>query len=70
MSICSAHRTPQSDCELCHATPEDLFGKEVWEEACRRAKTAGTRKCVKCKFEFYRTTELCPLCGKDHSGID
>lgn len=69
--ICSWHMGyNEPSCNLCQSTPEDLFGVETWARMKREAEEAGTRKCVRCGFEFYRTTELCSLCGKDYSGID
>lgn len=69
--ICSWHMSyNEPSCELCQATPADLFGKDVWDELKKIAEAAGTRKCVQCGFEFYRTTCYCPKCSKDHSRID
>jgi len=57
-------------CLFCNSTPADLFGEEVWEVAKKKALEAGIRKCVRCGFEFYRTTCYCPRCSKNYSGID
>ncbi len=62
--ICSAHRNFNPDCATCSATPEDIFGKEVWQSAVARAEAAGTMTCPSCNFTFYRTTNLCPKCSR------
>jgi rubrerythrin len=64
MSICSAHKVLDPNCKLCQSTPEDLFGKDVWNRMKAEAEVAGEHRCLKCGFLFYKTTNNCPLCGK------
>jgi hypothetical protein len=59
--ICSAHKHLEPGCELCKTHPRAIFPN--WDAMVARAKAAGTQKCAKCKFEFYRTTDMCPKCG-------
>lgn len=61
--ICSKHMgsEPVEGCALCHTTPEDIFGKESWQAAVKRAEEAGLHECV-CGFRYYRTTDSCPKC--------
>lgn len=42
-------------------SPRDLFPN--WDKKLREAERAGLHTCVKCKFDYYRTTEACPKCG-------
>ena len=67
MGICSNHRNPKIGCKLCSATPEDLFGKDVWAKAKENAIRAGKTKCS-CGFTYYLTVQRCPRCGKEYSG--
>lgn len=63
MSVCSMHRVVEQACDLCKATPEDIFGKEAWTQALKEAEASGLHSCRKCNFVFYKTTSMCPLCG-------
>lgn len=60
--LCSAHQDHVSGCLACEAKPEDLFPD--WQEMLAEAHAAGKHTCD-CGFEFYKTTNICPLCGKD-----
>lgn len=59
--ICSAHTHKEPGCRLCAMHPRDLFPD--WDEKVKDAERAGLHACRNCKFEFYRTTEMCPKCG-------
>lgn len=63
--ICSAHYWHEKDCPRCNALPKDALNvtQKEWDEAVRRAVTAGVHQCRKCKFVYYKTTELCPKCS-------
>jgi hypothetical protein len=59
--ICSAHQHYEPSCRLCNATPHDLFPD--WDEKVAEAVLAGERVCPFCRFEYYKTTDMCPSCG-------
>lgn len=64
--ICSRHGEYQKDCKLCNSTIRDLFPND-WERMEAEAEAAGTMIC-KCGFEYYLTTDSCPLCGEPYKG--
>lgn len=59
-SICSMHRIPDPNCDLCNTYGEDVIPHYKEKEA--EAERAGKEICAKCGFEFYKTTDACPLC--------
>jgi len=64
--LCSRHHPNLGvveGCDLCHASPADLFPD--WEERLAEAKAAGLHTCERCSFEYYQyyfTSHICPLC--------
>ena len=70
MSLCSRHHAYDPHCYLCNKQPEDLFGKDSWNNALKRAEASGTSTCSNCEFVYYNTTNCCPVCGsKDKEAI-
>lgn len=61
--ICSAHQHHEPGCPRCEADVRDLI--PGYDRLVDEAERAGTRVCSvgTCRFVFYRTTDLCPLCG-------
>jgi hypothetical protein len=60
--ICSRHREFDPNCDLCKADIRDLLPN--YDQMVAIAHAAGKVNCAKCGFEFFRTTDYCPLCGK------
>lgn len=65
MSVCSIHRTKDPDCPICKAKIWEVLNiaEDEWNAIQARAEEAGTYKCLHCGFEYYKTIDLCPLCG-------
>ncbi len=61
LSICSIHHEYNKDCKLCNTHPRDVFPD--WDKKVAEAEAAGKTTC-KCGFEYYLTTDSCPLCGE------
>lgn len=61
MSICS--HPYRKDCPGCQITAEDLMEDPVWAEKVAEAEAAGRCKCHNCDFEYFKTTDTCPLCN-------
>lgn len=59
--ICSKHRHHEPGCRLCGLEPRDVLPD--YDRKCAEAKAAGEYQCANCEFVYYRTTDLCPLCG-------
>ena len=59
---------PVEGCAACHATIEDLFGASEVALMRAEAEEAGLFDCD-CGFEYYKTVDSCPLCGKERKII-
>ena len=76
MNMCSKHRGYKENCKLCNTHPRDAMrddGTKMfpgWDEKVAEAEAAGLVTCEdpECEFEFYLTTDSCPLCGKKYEG--
>lgn len=69
--ICGIHHPsqgPVEGCVACHSTIEDLFGKTEVALMRAEAEAAGLFTCD-CGFEYYKTTDSCPLCEKERKII-
>jgi hypothetical protein len=68
--VCSRHKYKDPNCSACNCKLVDC---EYWQEKVKEAESAGKHICngvimhggrfSMCAFEFYLTTENCPLCG-------
>lgn len=58
--ICSRHQEFEPGCPLCAFDPT---GHPDFIRIEEEAKAAGTRFCF-CGFEYFLTTDACPLCGR------
>lgn len=59
--ICSAHRRKDPNCEMCKLDIREVFPD--YEKKHAEAIAAGLHKCTNCNFEYYKTTDMCPLCS-------
>ena len=71
--VCSMHPPqlgPVEDCLACNTTVQELLGLSDAEYAYMQAeaKEAGLFTCD-CGFEYYKTTDSCPLCDKERKII-
>ena len=69
--ICSVHPPqlgPVEGCVACHSTMGDLLGESVYAQMRAEAEAAGLFTCD-CGFEYYKTTDSCPLCEKERKII-
>lgn len=59
--ICSMHQRFDPSCKLCNTDVRDLLPD--YDRKMAEAKAAGTHVCEECEFHYYKTVDLCPLCG-------
>jgi hypothetical protein len=62
--ICSLHQGYELTCRLCNTDIREVFPD--YDQKVAEAKAAGTHVC-ECGFEYYKTTDTCPLCSKKRS---
>jgi len=67
-SMCSIHQTPDPECDICKTDVRDALPD--YDKKHAEAVKAGLYICKNCKFEYYKTTDTCPLCStrRDNDG--
>lgn len=71
--VCSMHHPSMGKvegCVACNTSVQELLGQNDEEYAAMqwRAKDAGLYTCD-CGFEYYKTTDSCPLCSLERKVI-